>query len=310
MKKTLPKIIVVLAAILFWFLVVSGQKYVSVVDLPLEVYEPRQDKTLGKSLPEKVRVRIEGPGRAIYLLRFKKNVSLVLDVGTVNDGERISLKSYFEARPNQVILGKEMRFLEIVYPDSIDIVIEDRISRSIPVRVFSDISVRPGYVQTSQPQAAPVSVEGPLTVLEKISHISTQPLKRENADLSFDALLPLVNPLPELLKISPEAVNVHVDIEVIGERSISGIPVQIRNQPAELQIKAIPATVTLHITGGNSRIQKLSAGDFTVYFDYLTQWLPNKHYYTPRVIEAADVLDVTAISPERVEIIVSRKNHP
>lgn len=310
MKKALPKIIVVLAAILFWFLVVSGQKYVSVVDLPLKVYEPRLDKTLGQPLPEKVRVRIEGPGRSIYFLRFQKKASLVLDVGTVSNGERISLKSYFETRPNQVILGKEMQFLEVVYPDSIDIVIEDRVSRNIPVRVISDISVRPGYVQTSKPQAAPVNVEGPLTVLEKISHISTQPLKRENADISFDAQIPLVNPLPELLKISPEAVNVHIEIEVIGERLISGIPVQIRNQPPELQIKAIPATVSLYITGGNSRIQKLNAADFTVYFDYLTQWLPDKHYYTPRVIEAPDVLDVKAINPERVEIIVSRKNQP
>ncbi|MDD3966201.1 MAG: hypothetical protein PHP63_04005 [Candidatus Marinimicrobia bacterium] len=310
MKNTIPKIIVVLAAILFWLLVVSGQRTVSVVDLPLQVYEPRQEKALARPLPEKIRLRVEGPGRTIYFMKFQKKNSLVLDVGNISNNERISLKSYFEGRPKQVHLDPELKFLEVVYPDSIDIVIEDRVTRSIPVRVAADISVKPGHIQIGTAVAETVSAEGPLTILNKITHVQTQTLKRENVDLSFDAELALINPAPDLLKISPELVTVRVEIETIGERTIHGIPVQIRNQPPELQIKAIPHTVSLHITGGNTRIQKLTATDFTVYFDYLTQWLPNKHYYAPRVIEAADVLDVTGISPERIEIVVSRKNQP
>ncbi|MDZ7795930.1 MAG: hypothetical protein U5N56_02315 [Candidatus Marinimicrobia bacterium] len=53
MKNLLPKIIVIIAAMIFWLLIVAGQNYVVVTEIPLRVYEPRSDMTLGKVLPEK-----------------------------------------------------------------------------------------------------------------------------------------------------------------------------------------------------------------------------------------------------------------
>lgn len=305
MKSTTPKILVIIAAVLFWLLIISGQNYINVVELPLQVYEPRPDKSLGKVLPKKVSVRVEGPGRAIFLQNWFKKAGLILDVGTINNLERISLKDYFKNRPNQVLLNEELTFLEVVYPDSIDVLVEDKISKKLPVKVNADISIKSGYIQVGKELVQEVTVEGPEGLVNKIKSISTRPLLVEDADASLTLRAELINPNPDLLQLNPAAVNVNINIEMIGERMISGVPIAIRNRPQELQIRTIPETVSLQITGGNTQIQSLNAEDFTVYFDYLTQWLPNKHYYTPRVITPETVLDLLSISPERVEVVVT-----
>lgn len=305
MKSTTPKILVIIAAILFWLLIVSGQNYINVVELPLQVYEPRPDKSLGKVLPEKVSVRVEGPGRAIFLQNWIKKASLILDVGTINNLERISLKDYFKNRPNQVLLNEELTFLEVVFPDSIDVLVEDKISKKLPVKVNSNISVKSGYIQVGKELVQEVTVEGPEGLLNKIKSISTKPLLVEDADASLTLQAELINPNPDLLQLDPTVVDVDINIEMIGERVIGGVPITIRNCPQELQIRTIPETVSLQITGGNTQIQSLNAENFKVYFDYLTQWLPNKHYYTPRVITPETVLDLLSISPERVEVVVT-----
>jgi len=110
MKKFIPKIVVVISAVILWLLIVSSQTYVGVIELPLTVYEPRVEKTLGQILPQSVKVRVEGPGRSLYLQRLSNKSSLILDVGNIANDQKISLKSYYQERPNQVMLQSEMKF--------------------------------------------------------------------------------------------------------------------------------------------------------------------------------------------------------
>jgi hypothetical protein len=254
-----------------------------------------------------VNVRVQGPGHVLYFQRWSKKSSLILDVGTISDDQRISLKSYFEERPNQVVLPPDVRFLEIVYPDSIDIEVDRKISRNVPVKIMYDVSVRPGYVRTREPEARAVTLSGPEKEVRKIEHLRTEVFTRENADASFHAEIPVINPEPALLELDPAIVDVFFEIEMIGERSIHNIPVTVRNRPADLRVQLIPDVVSLRITGGNDEIQELAAGDFRVYFDYLSQWFPNKNYYSLNIIPPEEVLDVIAVSPEKVEVVVIKE---
>ena len=307
MKSFTPKIIVSIAAVIFWLLIVAGQEYVLVTEIPLKVYEPRPEMTLGNTIPEQVNVRVQGPGHVLYFQRWSKKSSLILDVGTISDDQRISLKSYFEERPNQVVLQPDVRFLEIVYPDSIDIEVDRKISRNVPVKIMYDVSVRPGYVRTREPEARSVTLSGPEEEVRKIEHLRTEVFTRENADASFHAEIPVINPEPALFEADPAYVDVFFEIEMIGERSIHNIPVSVRNRPADLEVQLIPDEISLRITGGNDEIQELAAGDFTVYFDYLSQWFPNKNYYSLNIVPPEEVLDVIAVSPEKVEVVVIKE---
>ena len=309
MKNIIPKIIVAFAAVILWFLIVSGQKYVGVIDLPLTIYEPREDMTLGDVLPQTIKVRVEGPGRALYLQKWSKKSTLILDVGNITDEERISLKDYFQERPNQVRLQSEMTFLEVVFPDSIDIMIDTKVDKKVPVEIMTEVSVRPGFIRVGDPDPAFVTLTGPSSTLETINRVRSGILKKENVDASFVEVVPVINPNPELLDMDPGNIEVGVNVEMIGERTIANIPIQVKNQPEDLTIQFIPNTVSLRITGGNNQIQSLTARDFTIYFDYLTQWFPNKNYYTVKITPPSEVLDVIRVVPETIEVVVIRKDN-
>jgi YbbR domain-containing protein len=309
MKNILPKIIVILSAIVLWFLIVSGRTYIGVVDLPLTVYEPREDMTLGEVLPQTVKVRVEGSGRALYFQGWTKKSSLILDVGAINEKYRISLKNYFKERPNQVRLQSDMTFLEVVYPDSIDVFIEQKIEKTVPVDIRTDISVKSGFIQVNKPEPQNVLLTGPENKLNKIDHLQTEVLKRENVDLPFSVEVPVLNPDPELMTVDPRQLPVDINVEMIGERSIGNVPIRVKNQPDDLQIQFIPNTVVLRITGGNNQIQSLTSSDFYVYFDYLAQWFPNKNFYTVKVTSPEEVLDVIRMVPEQIEVVVIKKGN-
>jgi len=308
MKNIIPKIVVILSAVVLWFLIVSGQTYIGVVDIPLSVYEPREDMTLGEVLPKTVKVRVEGTGRGLYFKQWTNKSSLILDVGNINDDQKISLKNYFRERPNQIRLQADMNFLEVVYPDSINILIDKKIEKSLPVHVRTDISVRSGYVQVNEQPEQEVVVVGPENYLSKIRQLETEVLKRDNSDATFQSEVSVINPDPELLTIIPETLPVDVAIEMIGERSIGNIPIHVKNKPDDLEIQFIPNSVVLRITGGNNQIQSLTANDFKASFDYLSQWFPNKNFYRVKVTSPEQVLDVIQVVPEQIEVVVIRKN--
>lgn len=308
MKKFIPKIIVAISAVILWFLIVSSQTYVGVIDLPLTVYEPRVKMTLGQVLPQSVKIRVEGPGRSLYLQRWSKKSSLILDVGTITNDQKISLKSYFQERPNQVMLQSEMKFLEVVYPDSINVFIDNKVEKIIPVTIQSDISVRPGFIQVNAPELSEVTLTGPQSLLLDYDQLQTEVIKKDNADMSFISATPIINPNPVLVSISPEEIEVEFKVEMIGERTISNIPIQVKNQPTDLEIQFIPNTVSLRVTGGNNQIQNLTRRDFYVHFDYLSQWFPNRNYYPVKISSPEEVLDVININPQQIEVVVIRKN--
>jgi len=308
MKTLIPKIVVTIAAMILWFLIVSSQTYVGVVDLPLRVYEPRADMTLGQVLPHSIKVRVEGPGRALYFERWSNKSSLILDVGNISDNEKISLKNYFQERPNQVMLQSEMKFLEVVYPDSINVMIDNKVEKIVPVKIQSKITLRPGFILVNAPELSKVTLIGPRTLLHNYDQLQTAIINKDNADISFISTIPIVNPDPELLTISPEKIDVEFNIEMIGERTISNIPIQVKNKPSDLEIQFIPNTVSLRVTGGNDQIQDLTRRDFYVHFDYLSQWFPNKNYYPVKITTPKEVLDVIQINPQQIEVVVIKKN--
>ncbi len=310
MKNVVPKIIVIISAIVLWFLIVSGQKYVGVIDVPLKIYEPRDNKTLAEDLPETVKLRVEGNGRNLYFQRWSKKSQLILDVGAISGSQSISLKEYFSERENQVRLMDDMQFLEIVYPDSIRIEIDEKINKTVPIEVHSDISLKPGFILVDKHKEYALEISGPEKLLRDIHKLATKDYQRDNVDIAFSEELEIINPFPKLMQLSQDVLEVEFEVEMIGERSIMNIPITVKNQPDDLEIQFLPKTVSLRITGGNSQIQSLTEDDFTVYFDYLTQWFPNRNYYPVKVKTPETVLDVIDSSPKQVEVIVLKKQIP
>jgi YbbR domain-containing protein len=309
-KKSLTWLISFFLAVLVWFVIVNNKEYTVNMEIPIKVYEPRENTTLKMKIPSKAVVRFKGKGRALMAAKIFKEPSLIMDVANIQERYHVSLNEYYQKYPNRVDYPRgDMEFLEVVYPDTFTILIDDKISRELPVKLNYSAEPAPGYLLSEKPVMEPESVvaTGPKSKLKALTAIETRHLKTENMNRETIFEVELVNPDPSFINLSQKTVKVTFQVESIGERTFTNIPVQVQNAPENITVRFIPSTVALTIVGSNEYIHSLSSDSIQVIFDYAKKWIPSKIYYQPEVKIPEKVLYWKNLQPARIEVAIVRK---
>jgi YbbR domain-containing protein len=309
-KQSVSWIISFILAVLVWFIIVNDKEYTVNMEIPIQVYEPREDKTLKNKIPSSAMVRFKGKGRALLSANVFQKPVLILDVANIQERYHVSLNNYYQKYPNRVIYDRgDMEFLEVVYPDTFTILIDDKITRDLPVRPEYQARPAPGYLFPDKPEIDPerVQVTGPKTRLKVLSAIRTQNLDAGeiNTDMTLEA--ELINPDPDFLTFERKSVSISFTVETIGEKRFTNIPVKAENVPENITIRFVPSSVSLKIIGSNERIQSMTGDSIRVYFDYSKEWIPSKIYYQPRVQVPKDVIEWKDLKPSRIEVVIVRR---
>ncbi len=306
----LNKIVVFLMAVVLWVVIVSGLNYTIIVEVPIEKYNPMSNKVLKNNIPTSAFVRLAGSGTNLIISKYFQRVKLILDISEIDKSGNINLKKYYEKYPNFIYLPKNgIELLDIVYPDSIDIQLDEKVSKLIPIKLISEIKLQPGYI-FSKPIVLSeynVNVTGPKSIIEKLDTIETEKLLLEKVDLSFVKITDYINPNPEFIKFEKKNVTVSGDVEIIGEKEFTDIKIKGVNIPEDFIVRFIPKTVSLVVIGGNNKLQKVSNNEFKVIFDYSKQWIPNKIYYTPIIKIPKDIINCKKIIPNNIEVVFEKK---
>lgn len=306
-RKILEVALPFLLATLLWLIIVGNDTYTIVIETPIEVYDPRPDKILKNEIPKTAMVRFNGKGRNLLVVKYFDLPKMILDIGTIQQYYKINLSQYYEKYPNRIIFPRDLlSFQEIVYPDSIDVYIDDKITRTMNVKANYNLKVMPGHLLVDQISTDPVSVEitGPQSLVTLIQTVDTDLFTMQDASQGFSEVVRLVNPDPHFFTINPSQVMIGGHIESIGERIITDIPVHITDPPLNQKIQITPEKVSLKVVGGNNLIQKLTADDIQVNFNYGSEWIPNKLLYTPSVKVPNAVLEWRDLNPSTVEIVI------
>ncbi|HBY17752.1 MAG: YbbR family protein [Marinimicrobia bacterium 46_47] len=309
-KKTLTWLISFFLAVLVWFVIVNNNEYTVNMEIPIKVYEPRENKTLKNKIPSKAVVRFKGKGRALMAAKIFKEPSLILDVANIQERYHVSLNEYYQKYPNRVDYPRgDMEFLEVVYPDTFTVLIDDKISRELPVKLNYSVEPAPGYLLSGKPVMEPGTViaTGPKSKLQPLTAIETRHLKPGNINRETTLEVELINPEPSFISLSQKTVKITFQVESIGERTFTKIPVQVQNAPENVTVRFIPSTVDLTIVGSNEYIQSLNSDSIQVIFDYAKKWIPSKIYYQPEVKTPERVLNWKDLQPPRVEVVIVRK---
>lgn len=309
-KKLGTWLISFLLAVLVWFIIVNNKEYTVNMEIPIIVYEPREDKILKKEIPKTAIVRFKGKGRAFLASKLFKEPALILDVANIQEEYHISLNEYYKKYPNRVDYSQdEMEFIEVIYPDTFTIYIDDKISRTLPIQLNYSAKPAQGYLFAGDPIVSPdyVTLSGPKSLLQSITGVNTELLNLGNIDKEMVVNVKLINPYPELISLSQNIVQVTFKVESIGERTFTQIPVQVINAPDNITVNIIPSHVSLTIIGSNNYIQSLSSDSIQVIFNYSEQWIPAKIYYQPEVKVPKKVISWKNLKPSRVEVAIVRK---
>ncbi len=232
-----------------------------------------------------------------------------MDLEGISKEYEFVLNEYFEKYPQKVVLPSKynLSFVEVVYPNRIQISLDEYQVKTVPV--LSNLIVRPapGYIQVGKTVFTPrkIDIAGPKKELALINHVETIFDTLVGTTTSINGYLDIAT-LGRLIEYSENEVEINLDIQEISERIIVDIPVRVINIPNNIRVFPSPQTVSLTVVGGVKRIAKLNPEEVQIVINF-NNWNRQIQFYEPQVNIPSDILEWRDISPRSLELGVARE---
>ena len=304
-------------AIFLWLFVVSNNNYSTIINIPIEVRNLNErKKAYKKEIPQIAKVRFKGKGRSIIksliLKDFVKDFKLVIDLDRISEEYNFFLNDYYNRYPQKVSIPStfELQYVEVIYPDSIHISLDEYMVKNVPVKSNIVINPSPGYIKIGKPilDSSLVTIAGAKNAVQSIEYIYTTNDTFNNIDMPINAQVSLETINNTLIEYSFLKLSYFQDIQPISERIISGVPVTIKNNLKGLVVRKNPSTVSLTIVGGLDYISEIQPTDISVTIDFTYQWSPKLQFYEPRVVVPDEILSWKDLTPRNIELAVAKES--
>lgn len=226
---------VILSVVLWLSLTLQEQRMVTVA-FPVEISGIPSDKALTAQPPSSVDVQLQGSG--MDLLRLVFNPPTVLAAAgkkALNVEESLNLPRANDAR------------VQSVTPQSIDVKLEPRVKREVPVRPRLNVQPSSAYELIRPPQIAPgsISVSGATSVVSDLTAWPTDSLTLRDVRDTLQTTVPLQDTLTGLVERSAGAVTVTVQAGKFAEETRE-VDVEVTGVPGGQNLVALqPSTVRI-----------------------------------------------------------------
>ena len=211
----------IFASCFLWFVFTLQDDYTAVLDFPTRVYNLPSGEALTARPPRSARVQVRGEG--IQLLRLSYNPPVLpIDAmaGEINLEEGVMPE-----------LPRGVR-LENVSPRFVELQKEERVTRTLPIRLRGRIEASASHDLREAPQLTPdsVTVSGARSLVSSLQAWPTEPV--EVADVTDSLLLrvPLADTLEGLVRRSADIVTVRALAQSITE-GVREIEVRVPGAP-------------------------------------------------------------------------------
>ena len=292
----------VVLAVLLWFHAVTEQTYQSQFEIPLRIDELESDSSrpqriVANPTPSTVTVLVSGTGKDLLQLNPSDLVAILTPYGTPGSTRtyRIGLDDVEIRRPE---LGVAVE--EIVEPQEIQIELDRRSSKVVPVIPRLQLQVADAHTRVGAVQIVPaeVTVSGPSKQVRLVKQIETDSLVRQNVAEPIDQVVLLRGPERTRLDIAPDRVSVRADIQALAEDDIDDVPVAIRHGRGK-SVATEPARVSVKVKGAVGIIASLKREDLRLYVDYR-----DFSGGALRVLAAVDsLIEIRRIDPPEVNLV-------
>ena len=303
-------------AIFLWMFVVSNNDYVTVMDVPIEVRNLNERKrAYKKEIPQSIKVRLKGSGRAIFktllLKDFVPDFKLVIDLDRISEEYDFYLNEYYDKYPQKVSIPSafDLQYIEVVYPDSLHISLDEYMVRYIPVQSQVLVNPSPGYIKVGKPifDSSMVKIAGAKEAVQSINFVQTKKDTISDVDHPINTRIALERLEDVLIEYSFLSIKFSQDIQAISERIISEVPVKITNNIPGLVVRRNPSTVSLTIVGGVDYIAQVQPLDINVFINFTSEWSPKRQFYEPKVVVPSGIISWRDLTPRNIELAVAKE---
>jgi len=298
-SNTGVKLVCLLVALVLWIQVASTQDVEEIVQLPLAVVGlPDSLIVRGDTLPDEVGVRIRGSK-----LQLLRDQIVHRGFGRVE----VSLQPATPGRHEHEVTVLDVRSaatpLEIVPDLELQLQVDRRVSRLVPVRLAVEGQLPSGFTMAGKPEISPAAVEvtGPEPVVSALGQIGTQPLRLDRQRGSFRRRVGLALRDPSL-RVRPVEVEVAVGVDEVRERLFAEVPLSILNALAPERVHVDPSHAQVRVVGGGGAVDALRVEDIAVLLQ-VEDLAPGVYQLTPEVV-VPDGITSTSVEPASFQVIV------
>lgn len=278
-----------------------SDEYYSIYELPIEVIDLPAGYTVGNILPQTITVRLKADGWK--LMSFELGSSKYFYVSVKRDSGVVStnLVNNIESNP---WFSAEINILDI-NPKNIRIFVEPLAEKKLKVIPQLNLDFKEGFNLATKVSIEPdsVLVRGPSSLIKSMDTFKTKEITLKN----LDQKITLVSELESLrgFETFPKFVQLTLDVQRIVENTVAQIPVNVTNQPANVEIVLFPKTIDCTFRGGVNILGKITADSIIASVDYYKVINDTLGYVQPELQLPVDVT-LLSVKPDKLRYSIKK----
>lgn len=271
-KNAIVFLICVFIATVLWFLNALSKDYSTTISYPVKYVNAPARQFLANEPPSKLDLKVDAHG--FTLLRHKLSLSsspIILSLSNITQGiqpnnraYRVQTNLFLKRISSQV--SNEIT-VTAVQPDELLFILDSLKSKTVPVKPNIKYGFKAQYNLKTPISLNPheVTITGPATSIDTIKQLFTEFKEYQKLDATVERNVKILH--PEKTTIVPKDVLLKIEVEKFTEKDLK-IPIQIKNKPANVNIKLFPSVVTVKCILGLSEYENITAADFSATVDY------------------------------------------
>lgn len=308
-KRVAAYLICVGIATGFWFLNALNKVYTVKMTVPVSYINLPNNKILDNQLPNQFDLTIKSHG--FNILRHQISFIFIpfeFNVNEMTNNRMMERRKNNYAFPSRQFLAElsnqfsnEMDVLSMS-PDTLFFKFGQMGQKMIKVKSMVQLDLKKQYQISGEIKTIPdsVMVSGPQSVIDTLYYIMTTSQKFNSVDQQISAEVSLTK-IKEVF-FDTQSVEITIPVEEYTEAQLY-IPVAVKDQPPDVNIKLFPEKVKVTFLVGLSRFQDIHPEDFQLSIAY-----PDISEGKQRLIIATestpDYLYDIKIDPEEIEYLI------
>ncbi|MGM0587711.1 MAG: CdaR family protein [Bacteroidota bacterium] len=225
-----------IAALLIWFVVNMNRDFTVNMEVPIYIGEVPPNMALAERLPEYTSISFYGQGWKLLPVYFSPpviRINVSEDAVNLVDQVRQQMNSFPSVDVTEV------------QPSSIDVKLEPRSTKKVPVRARIEVSFKEQYGYLDQPKLVPDSVFliGAESRIQDINEWHTQPVTLGSVREDINQTIPLEEP-GSLVELSSSEVSYQAEVAEFTEGEVRTF-IRTRNLPAGVNVNFTPSVITV-----------------------------------------------------------------
>ena len=293
---------------LFWILTVLSKDYTTTVHYKADFIDLPNDKLLINEEEIDLHLQVIAPGFTILAHRLSFRNELPLSVSSFIPKKKGNYWNYFllgEQSISQIqeVIPTSMQLLHI-QPNRIDLLLDEKAERVVPVKLKSSISFKDLFRQKEAVKLEPstIVISGPKAVVEVFDEINTELLSLEDVDNNKTGKIEIQSLNHSEINYSAKNINWELKVEQFTEGEIK-LPIEMKNIPKGYEIKLFPEEVTVSYLISLDEFDLVKPDMFAAHISFDADFKRQ----SVNLSRQADFVENVRIFPSKVEYFLIKK---